>query len=98
MWFRPLAALASFKFALVLVIFSLPQLYISALKRHSDLMNDVHEGCCLANSFRTLATTLPGMGYHKRFVSMTFCPSIETLNSPKRPLAVSTLMSFAFDN
>jgi hypothetical protein len=38
------------------------------------------------NRFRTLATALRGVGYQKRFVSMTFWPSMATLNSPKPTL------------
>src|SRR5262245_30292721 len=43
-----------------------------------------------ANSDLALATTLLGVGYHRRLVSISFSPSIDTLNSPRPPLTVFT--------
>lgn len=50
---------------------------------------------CSANSDRVLATTLLGVGYQRRLVSITFRPPTETLNSPSPPLTVSTSTSFS---
>ena len=52
--------------------------------------------CQSASESSTLRTTWLGRGYHRRLVSISFIPSIKTLNSPSPPLIVCTCRSGSF--